>query len=193
MPLQIAFRGIDRYCERYDAKVPRRCPVRIEFCEADILDVFDDWRRAVGVSATPAAPDETPEPVSRKPSLASHIERAVARLTGARAGGARSEMFDAALVSAVRELDGLAADAKAARGEARAAIVERLAMVDRQVLEASLREIDGPAAARLRREAEAELAPFGTRMAPEARARAADAAYVRLVRETLGVPVIVYE
>ena len=95
--------------------------------------------------------------------------------------------------SAVRELDGLAADAKAARGEARATIVERLAMVDRQVLEASLREIDGPAAARLRREAEAELAPFGSRMAPEARARAADAAYVRLVRETLGVPVIVYE
>ena len=98
VPLKVAFRGIDRYCERYYAKGPKRRPVRIEFCEADILDLFDDWRRAVGVSATPAAPDETPEPVSRKPSLASHIERAVARLTGARAGGARSEMFDAALV-----------------------------------------------------------------------------------------------
>src|SRR6266536_838615 len=49
VPLTVAFRGIDRYCERYYAKGPRRRPVRIEFCEADVLDVFDEWRRAVGV------------------------------------------------------------------------------------------------------------------------------------------------
>ena len=41
-------RGIDRYFERYYAKGPRRRPVRVEFCEADVLDVFDEWRRAVG-------------------------------------------------------------------------------------------------------------------------------------------------
>ena len=46
---QIAQRGIDRYFERYYAKGPRRRPVRIEFCEADILDAFDQWRRAVGI------------------------------------------------------------------------------------------------------------------------------------------------
>ena len=34
VPLKIAFRGIDQYCERYYAKGPRRRPVRIEFCEA---------------------------------------------------------------------------------------------------------------------------------------------------------------
>ena len=50
VPLAVAFRGIDRYCERYYAKGPRRRPVRIEFCEADILELFDDWRRAVGVT-----------------------------------------------------------------------------------------------------------------------------------------------
>ena len=50
VPLAVAFRGIDRYCERYYAKGPRRRPVRVEFCEADILELFDDWRRAVGVS-----------------------------------------------------------------------------------------------------------------------------------------------
>ena len=50
VPLRIAFRGIDRYCERYYAKGPQRRPVRIEFCEADVLDSFDDWRRAVGVT-----------------------------------------------------------------------------------------------------------------------------------------------
>ena len=46
-------RGIDRYFERYYAKGPRRRPVRVEFCEADVLDVFDEWRRAVGVTAMP--------------------------------------------------------------------------------------------------------------------------------------------
>lgn len=192
VPLKIAFRGIDQYCERYYAKGPKRRPVRIEFCEADILDLFDDWRRAVGVAASAAAGEPVEAP-SRKPALASHVERAIARLTGARAGGKRSAEFDAAVASAVRELDALGADAKTARGDARAAIVERLAALDRQVLEASLREIDAATAAILRRETEAELAPFGSRMAPEARAHAADAAYARLVRETLGVPVINYE
>jgi len=50
IPLKLAMRGIDRYFERYYAKGARRRPVRIEFCEADVLDVFDEWRRAVGVS-----------------------------------------------------------------------------------------------------------------------------------------------
>src|SRR6185295_2682253 len=57
VPLAVAFRGIDRYCERYYAKGPKRRPVRIDFCEADILELFDDWRRAVGVSASAAETD----------------------------------------------------------------------------------------------------------------------------------------
>lgn len=194
VPLKVAFRGIDRYCERYYAKGPKRRPVRIEFCEADILELFDDWRRAVGVNATTAATQEdAPEPAARKPSLASHVERAVARLTGARGGGTRSAEFDTVLAAAVRELDGLSGAAKTARGDARAAIVDRLAEIDRQVLEVSRRELDAATAETLRRETDMELAPFGSRMAPDARARAADAAYARLVRETLGIPVITYE
>ncbi len=51
VPLKVVFAGIDRYFERYYAKGPRRRPVRIDFCEADVLDVFDEWRRAVGLSA----------------------------------------------------------------------------------------------------------------------------------------------
>jgi hypothetical protein len=194
VPLKVAWRGIDRYCERYYSKGPTRRPVRIEFCEADILDLFDAWRRAVGVNpAAPAAQDEAPEPAARKASLASHVERVIARLTGARSGGKRSAAFDATLASAVRELDGLATGAKHARGDARAAIVERLAALDTVVLEAALRELDAATAAELRRETDAELAPFGNRMAPEAKARAAEAAYARLVRETLGLPVVSYD
>lgn len=201
VPLKIAFRGIDQYCERYYAKGPRRRPVRIEFCEGDILDLFDSWRRAVGVAgAVAAAPggaaaDQLPgeEAAPRKPALASHIERAIARLTGARAGGRRGPACDDAIAGAVRELDRLAADARHARGEARAAIIDRLGAIDRALFAASLAVIDQSSATTLRREAESELAPFGSRMAPEARARAVDAAFARLVRESLGLPVLVYE
>jgi hypothetical protein len=59
VPIKIAYRGIDRYFDRQHAKGPgpRRRPIRVEFCEADILDAFDEWRRAVGVTASAAASD----------------------------------------------------------------------------------------------------------------------------------------
>ena len=62
MPLKVACAGIDRYFERYYRKGPRRRPVRIEFCEADVLDAFDDWRRAVGVTLPSAAVARTSRP-----------------------------------------------------------------------------------------------------------------------------------
>ena len=190
VPLKIVFRGIDEYCERYYAKGGRRRPVRIEFCEADILDRFDDWRRAVGVTAGSGEPAE---PAPRKPSLSSHIERVVARLTSMRAGGARSAAFDAQVDAAVRELDRLLADARRARGEARATIVERLAMMDRGLMDAVIGELAAATAAALRAEAEHELAAFGARMAPDARAFAVQAAFERLVREAAALPIIAYD
>src|SRR5688572_4644750 len=48
VPLRVAYRGIDRSVERAQAKGTRRRPLRIEFCDADVMDVFDEWRRAVG-------------------------------------------------------------------------------------------------------------------------------------------------
>ena len=87
MPLKVACRGIDRYCERASRRrAGRRRPVRIEFCEADILDAFDDWRRAVGVVPTSRCEAARAETHGSRRSL-SHIERVVARLR--RAGGGR--------------------------------------------------------------------------------------------------------
>jgi hypothetical protein len=192
VPLKVAFRGIDQYCDRYYAKGPRRRPVRIEFCEADILDLFDGWRRAVGVTAA-AADSSEPEPSHRKPALAAHIERVVARLTASRAGSRWSRAFDQSISRAVSELDGLGTGARTARGAARERIIERLLEIDREIVEASACEIDESTAAALRQEAESELAAFGERMAPEARARSITAAFERLVRESLGLAVVAYE
>jgi hypothetical protein len=196
VPLKIAFRGIDQYCERYYAKGPRRRPVRIEFCEADILDLFDNWRRAIGVGVgTARATSPAAERPARKAPLAAHIERVVARLTMLRAGGKRSAEFAGRVDSAVRELDHLAAEARAARGDRRAAIVERLQTIDGELLEAARNETESDASvlAALNREADAELAPFISRMPQQALDRARNAAFQRLLRDALGLPVLTYE
>ena len=81
IPPKIVEAGLDRYFERYYRNGPRRRPVRIEFCEADVLDAFDGWRRAVGVSAVspdaaggPDVEEPIPGPGRSKRSLASRIE-----------------------------------------------------------------------------------------------------------------------
>jgi hypothetical protein len=196
VPLKIVFRGIDQYCERYYAKGPRRRPIRIDFCEGDILDLFDAWRRAIGVAAG-SAPDEpevpAAEPAPRKPALASHIERAIARLATVHGSAQRSEPFNDLIASTVRELESMNGAARLARGDARTSIIGELARLDRRILDAATAAIDDATTRSLRREADAELAPFGARLAPEARTRAVAAAFERLLRETLNLPVIAYE
>jgi hypothetical protein len=188
VPLKIAFRGIDRYCERYYAKGGRRRPVRIEFCEADILDAFDDWRRAVGVAA---AGGETVE-AGRKEALAAHIERAVERLRGLEASGSMSPELHQTLRSTTSELQSLHEEARGARGENRTRLIERLQYLDSVLIDASVAAIDRARASELTREAELELAPFGARMTPEVHDKALGAAFRRLVRDALGIPTLTY-
>lgn len=195
VPLKVAFKGIDRCCERANAKGGRRRPMRIEFCEADVLEAFDDWRRAVGVSATQVA--ETPAaaadwaPRSKTGSLAAHIERSLSRLLAPPSNA--DAAYDDAVRGIVHDLDELAARAKGARGEARTAIVEQLADLDRRLLEAARRAVDPRTAEALRIEAEAELAGFAARMPAPQRERTIGLACDRLLREALNLPVLAYE
>ena len=189
VPLTVAYRGIDRYCERLQARAARRRPVRIEFCEGDILDLFEDWRRAVGVVQSAAGTESSP--AARKPALAAHLDRVVARLVGTRVR--RSPVFEQHVEGLLAEIDRLSGQAKKSRGDARTAILDRLAELDRGLMQAATAEMDRDAVATARREAEAELAAFGARMAPEVRAQAVDAAFERLVRDTLGLPQVRYQ
>ena len=188
IPLKVAFRGIDRCCERHDAKGPRRRPLRIEFCEADVLDAFDGWRRAIGTGADRVS-EATP---SSKTSLAAHIERAVSRLLALRLNG-NAEGLAAVIGATVAALDELGATARRARGETRARIIARLGELDGALMTAARDHIDSAAADALRLEAEADLAPFAARMQEEARRRASSVAYERLLRESLNLPVVSYE
>ena len=211
VPLKVACEGIDRYFARYYRKGPRRRPVKIDFCEADVLDVFDEWRRAVGVislasRATPATPAD-PEsrlpnpgspanpttPESRIPnpgSLPSHLERVVMRLSAARAKGSLGEAFDALIDRVAAELDAARARAGGLRGGSRQALLDRLSAIDAELLRQAGALLDDTARAALRREADQELAGFRAAMSPEAFARAQRAAMDRLVRERFGLPTI---
>ncbi len=195
IPLKIAFRGIDRYVERYQAKGPRRRPVLIDFCEADVLDAFDEWRRAVGVSVSSTAAEGEREeaPGGRSPaSLPLHLDRAIARLTAMRAGGQVPPELERALDSAARDLDLIRGDARRLRGEARSAAVTRLAEIDGQLLEAVRAATPPNELAAFAREAAEELRPFQERMTPAAFESAMRAATDRLLRERRGMPRIEY-
>jgi hypothetical protein len=194
VPMKVAFKGIDRYFERYYAKGPRRRPVRVEFCEADVLDAFDEWRRAVGVaSATPAtdeAEDGDAGASRRRESLASHLDRTIARLTSLRAGEDRA--LDPVLDAVVRELDASRASAKGLRGDARQALVMRLGALDAMLLDAARSQCAPQTLSQLEREAEDELAAFRERMPSDAYAQSKRACVDRLVRERLRLPVIAF-
>ena len=192
IPLNAAYRGIDRCVERYYRKGPRRRPVHIDFCEADVLDVFDEWRKAVGVSSKPPEDADTAaEPGAgpgRRESLPAHLERAIARRTALRAGGDRS--IDEVLGETTRELDGARVAAKGLRGEARAAFLTRLRDLDATLLAAARGRMDVAELRDLRDEAAAELAPFRARMAADAYERSLSACTDRLIRERARLPVL---
>jgi len=200
VPLKVACAGIDRYFERYYRAGPRRRPVKIDFCEADVLDVFDEWRRAVGVGQHAETSNQSIDNQSSiinhqssiRRSLPAHLERVVLRLSSARASGALGEAFDALIDRVSAELDAAREKAGGLRGDARQKLLARLADVDADVLREARTLLDDAARATLAREAEEELAAFRAAMPADAYARAREAAVDRLVRERFGLPTIRY-
>lgn len=198
VPLKVAFAGIDRYFERYYRKGPRRRPVKIDFCEADVLDVFDEWRRATGI--TQRTVDSQQSTVDSRSSTESvghtslprHLERAIARLTSARASGTIDAAFDALIDRVSGELDAARAIAGGIRGDARRALIARLESLDEELMTRARAALDPGVLNEIAYEADAELAPFRAGMASEAAALARQRAMNRLVRERLGLPTIAY-
>jgi len=191
VPLRVAYRGIDRCVDRLAAKATRRRPVRVEFCDADVLDAFDEWRRAVGVPAATADAAGDDAATRRHASLGAHLERVVARLTALRAnrGADLGDLVD----PLVAELDAARAGAKGLRGEARRQLLDRLQALDAHLLAAIRERVDAATLTALAAEADAELAPFRDRMPADAYAHARAACIDRLMRDRFSVPVVAFE
>ena len=199
IPLKLAMRGIDRYFERYYAKGPRRRPIRIEFCEADVLDVFDEWRKSVGVSVGAGEASRAGEGsrasgadlLGPRSTLPAHLERVIARLTTLRGGNART--LDPILDNIIRELDAARATAKTVRGEAREALIDRLRQLDATLIDALRGQSDDRSLGQFAVEADEELKPFRVRMPADAYQQAHRACVDRLLRERANLPTISYE
>lgn len=187
IPLKVAFQGIDRYFERYHAKGPRRRPVRIEFCEADVLDAFDQWRRAVRVAAAGASGEQA----SRQPSLPAHLQRVLQKLTTAR-GTSGDTTVTAAIDAAIDRVEAVRSASASRRGAAREAAIETLAAIDRDLIAQVREAADAATLAAIAAEAERELSGFAARMTREAHAEAMTAATGRLLRARAGLPRIAY-
>lgn len=204
VPLKVALSGIDRAVDRRDAKGPSRRPLRVEFCEADVLDAFDAWRRAVGVGtagggglgrAPTAEPAESAgdEPRQRAgPSLRAHLDRVVTRLTDCLASGAVAGEFERAIDRAVMELGDARAASRGLRGEPRAAFITRLRALDDELMAAARASTPAGVLEGLGREAEQDLAAFRSRMSADDYSRAVEAATAKLLRERLRLPEIAY-
>ena len=205
IPIKVALQGIDRYLERSNARGPRRRPARIEFCEADVLDAFDAWRRAVGIhraeseailgdegggegggagedGAAPARPRS-------RESLATHLDRVIVRLTSLRTGDA-AEAWDAVLDEFVRTLDAMHPAARRARGDARERLLVELEALDARLMERARACAGADLLAEARREAAAELEPFARRLPPAAYAAACSRCENRVLRERLRLPTL---
>lgn len=201
IPLQAVCRGIDRYVERQQAKgtTSRRRPARVEFCEADVLDAFDEWRRAVGVTvasadageASPAGTDVVEDGYGPRGSLAAHLERAIAALEAAQASAA--DPLRDYLAGAARELTGIKPGPSGLRGAARQNALARLRQVDTELMAALRTSAPDDQLAEVAAEADEQLAPFRTRMPDQAYRHAKEACESRLLRERAGLPAVAFE
>jgi hypothetical protein len=196
VPLSVVFRGIDSKAARHRAGAARR-PLRIEFCEEDVRDVFEDWRRAIGV-APMAGGDATPESsddlaggesanMARR-TATRDLDRAIDRLSRAAGRLDWPEALRVVLGARLEVLTAIRGDLRGARGEARAPLLGRVVEGDR-AFASELRASAPPAAvADARAAAERELASYRARLSPAAWSEAVDATADRLLRHHLGLP-----
>jgi hypothetical protein len=216
IPLSVVLHGIDRKAERHRAGRATR-PLRLEFCEADVRETFERWRRAVGLPAAGGgavedgdqrANRDTDQPagsgmadaamteetaaggVRRRTSLAKHLSRAVDRLSRAAGRLDLPEAFRERLSERLDEVASLSDTARTARGEARAAIAERLPAIDQALVDDARAALAPETLARLEAEAEADLAAYRSRLSAEVWTRSVRRSADRLVREHLGLPTL---
>jgi hypothetical protein len=201
IPLSVALYGIDRKAERHRTGRAQRA-LRLEFCEPDVVASFEQWRRAVGVSAPsdviptePAGDGAVAEPgldvrtERRQPSLSRHLDRVADRLVRAAGRLETPAALRETLAAVLETCIGLREQARHARGAARETVSARLASIDRGMLEAA-RAASGSDLPEIERDAMAELATYRARLTPDAWHRSVEASVERLLRERYGLPTI---
>lgn len=196
VPLSAVFRGIEQKAERHKAGAARR-PLRIEFCEADVREVYEAWRRAIGVSGAPADTGDdvgTGGPAGERGSGSARrvttrdLERAVERLMAA---AGRLELPDSLrdeVNHVLQQVVHIRDAVKGSRGAAREGHLTALPDLDQSMMTVAQAAIGADALAPIREDAERDLEPFRARLAREAWDQAVQVTVARGVREHFGLP-----
>lgn len=191
IPLTVVREAIDRVVERAEKKLTRRRPIRIEFCDGDVRDGYDRWRRAVGVTRETAPTDVPGTP--RRGSLHAHVERVAVLLAAALGSDRAPATVQPAVQAALSALDGLREASSSARGAARDAVLDALAALDRTLLIEAEGALSPARLQALEAEAVRELAPFRGRLPATQWDAAVGAARARLVRAAVHVPIVSFD
>jgi hypothetical protein len=194
VPISAVFRGIEQKAERHKAGAARR-PLRIEFCEADVREVYEAWRRAIGVGAT--APDVSGASEETQADRGSgsarrvttrDLDRAVERLLST---AGRLELPDILRDEVNRVLDQvmIIRDAvKGSRGAAREGHLASLPDLDRALMAAAHQAMTPEALTPIRQDAVRDLEPFRGRLTADAWDQAIAVTMDRGVRGFFGLP-----
>lgn len=189
VPLSVVFKGIEQKAGRHKQGASRR-PLRIEFCDADVREVFEAWRRATGIAAAVLdAPDAGREVLKRR-SPSKTIDTAIERL-GRLAG--RLELpdeFRDAISRAIERLSAVREGLAHSRGAAREPWLAQLAPIDHDLMAQARRVVDAEVVRGLTEQAEREMAAYRDRLAPEAWQRAVTVTVDRGVRAHCELPTL---
>ena len=201
IPLGVVERAIDQRYSRYYARGPKRHPLRIEYCERDVLDLFDEWKRAVGVGAGAASVAEPSGGLQSEPagtagrsrgsrgrlSLAAHLDELAARLS-AWSPPPGAAALEGLLAESRAAVEAARAGGRTLRGAARRRVTEQLAELDGRFPVAARADAGDAVLHELRTEAQGSLEPFRSRMPAAAFASALEAATDRLLAAHFKLP-----
>jgi hypothetical protein len=190
IPLSVVHDGIDRTVERAERTRRRRRPLPIAFCEGDVLDGFDRWRRAVGVGARQ---ESTSGSAQRRGTLAAHVERVSAHLQAWQQQAGPDAPLSGDVQTAAAGLTALAEPSVTARGAAREALIARLAELDAALVQAAGAALPAGRLEALTRDAERELEDFRGRLDPGQWAAAVATARARAIRRQAGLPALGFD
>ena len=205
IPISVVERAIDRTYSRYYAIGTKRKPVRVEYCEQEVIVLFDEWKRAVGIGKVsslqldePKIKDDTTfimQAVAGKRSLASHLEEVGGRLDAWAfecSGSVADSELSRCAAEAASVVSGIRIGAERLRGASRTAALELLNELDERFRDCARSVADDELLKRLQAEATESVKPFRSRMSQGVFNETVRVATDRLLVDYFKLPLVSY-
>jgi hypothetical protein len=177
IPISVVERAIDRTYSRYYAVGTKRRSVRVEYCEQEVIVLFDEWKRAVGIGKVSSShsnrskmkDDVTSviQTVAGKRSFASHLDEVAGRLetwSFEYSGSVADTELSRCVAEAASVVSDIRIDVGRLRGASRTAVLDQLNVLDEGFRDCARSVADDKLLKRLQAEAIESVKPFRSRM-----------------------------